>query len=56
MLLCKEVWEITIRDRKLCLISGRYDVRISEYIDPIYGWVDRAAVRSIKSDGDVNLN
>jgi hypothetical protein len=40
MFVCKEVRENIIRNRKLSLISGRYDVCTCEYVDRIYGWVD----------------
>ncbi|KAI3573826.1 hypothetical protein IWW34DRAFT_755666 [Fusarium oxysporum f. sp. albedinis] len=40
MVLCKEVREIIIRNRKLSLISGRYDFCTLKYVDHIYGWVD----------------
>ncbi|KAJ9419142.1 hypothetical protein FOXG_22365 [Fusarium oxysporum f. sp. lycopersici 4287] len=40
MCLCKEVREITIRNRELYLISCRYDVCTFGYVDRIYGWVD----------------
>ncbi|KAH7169777.1 uncharacterized protein B0J16DRAFT_365605 [Fusarium flagelliforme] len=40
MSVCKEVREITTRNRKLSLISGRHKFGTSEYVDRIYGWVD----------------
>jgi hypothetical protein len=40
MVLSKEVREITIINRKLSLISGRYDIYNSKYVERIYDWVD----------------
>jgi hypothetical protein len=40
MVLSNEVREITIRNRKLSLISGRYDVCNSKYVKRIYDWAD----------------
>jgi hypothetical protein len=40
MILSKEVREIIIRNRKLSLISGRYDICNLKYVDRKYGWVD----------------